>query len=141
MGTGSRLFRDLTKDELYKNASCLTYPDVLDWNERYNNPGPHPLAAPMLVVQGAGDDITYASFTEDDFNKTCEEYPESSAELAIYEELDHDVVAHASQAEYIRWINGRFENVPVEKGCKWRTVGPVTRKFTRFQPTWGTTLG
>lgn len=72
----------------------------------------------MLVVQGVDDPLTYASFTEDDFNKTCKEYLESRAELALYEKLDHDVAAQASQAEYIRWINDQFENTPVKTGCK-----------------------
>lgn len=136
---GGGLFGDLTMNELYKNTSWLSHPDVLDWDKRYNNPGPHPLAGPMLVVQGVDDPLTYASFTEDDFNKTCEEYPESRAELALYEKLNHDVAAQASQAEYIRWINDRFENVPVEKGCKWRRVKPATERFSKMQQYWEAT--
>lgn len=42
---GGGFFENLTMDELYKNTSWLSHPDVLNWDRRYNNPGPHPLAA------------------------------------------------------------------------------------------------
>ena len=92
LGTGSALFRDLTVEELYTDTSGVELPTVVDWQERYNGAGPHSLAAPMLIVQGTKDTLTYAQFTEDDFDETCEAYLESVTDLLLYPGLDHDAV-------------------------------------------------
>ena len=125
LATGVALYSDLTQTELYKDISWLELPELLDWQERFNGAGPHKLAGPMLVVQGLADMLTYANATEEDFDLTCEAFPNSTAELLLYPDLDHDPVSYAAQADYLGWIADRFNNVPLEKGCQKRTIARV----------------
>ncbi|KAM0546654.1 hypothetical protein ACHAPJ_010792 [Fusarium lateritium] len=131
--TGIALFNNLTEVELFKNTSWLSHPSVVDWQKRYNGAGPHPLAAPMLVVQGEADILTYPELAEEDFNKTCTEYPDSTAEFLLYPDLDHDAVAQAGEIDYMRWINARFKHVELRKGCFKKRIKPVTDRFALVQ--------
>ncbi|RKK93252.1 hypothetical protein BFJ68_g15620 [Fusarium oxysporum] len=115
LGTGGSLYGNLTVNELYKNTSWIEHPDFIDWQKRYNGAGPHPLAAPMLVIQGEADILTYAEYAEEDFDATCKKYPGSTAEYKLYPKLDHGVALQASQADFMTWIKDRFEKVPLKK--------------------------
>ncbi|KAF4965145.1 hypothetical protein FSARC_7012 [Fusarium sarcochroum] len=106
---------------------------VVNWRKRYNGVGPHPLAAPMLVVQGEADISTYPELGEEDFNKTCTEYPDSTAEFLLYPGLDLDAAAQAGEINYLRCINARFEHVKLSKGCSRKRVKPVTDRFALGQ--------
>lgn len=130
--TGRVLFGNLTEKELYKNTSWLEHPVVVDWQARYNGAGPHALAAPMLVTQGVADPLTYANNTESDFNRTCSSFPDSSATLLLYPEVDHNVVAQASQTDYLKWIKDRFEHVEVRNGCTRTMLSPVNSRFRTY---------
>ncbi|PSN73812.1 hypothetical protein BS50DRAFT_595373 [Corynespora cassiicola Philippines] len=126
---GRALFGNLTKDELFKDMSWLEHPAVVDWQKRYNGAGPHALAAPMLVIQGLADILTYANNTRLDFNRTCSSFPESSAELRLYPEADHDVVTQAAQVDYLDWIRARFAHEETDPGCETTTVEPASTQF------------
>ncbi|WZH50013.1 Alpha/Beta hydrolase protein [Fusarium acuminatum] len=134
--TGAALYSGLTVKELYKNTSWVEHPDFVDWQKRYNGAGPHALAAPMLVIQGEADILTYAKYAEEDFDATCKEFPESAAEYKLYPDLDHGVAAEASQSDYLPWIRDRFDNVTIAKGCKKGVVTPATKKFGIISQTW-----
>ncbi|KAI7769400.1 hypothetical protein LZL87_012841 [Fusarium oxysporum] len=134
--TGGALYGNLTVKELYKNTSWLDHPDFVDWQKRYNGAGPHALAAPMLVMQGQADILTYAEFAEEDFDATCKEFTDSTAEYMLYPGLDHDVTAQAAQADYLPWIEDRFNNVTLSKGCKKTVVTPATKTFATFGQSW-----
>ncbi|KAF4468370.1 secretory lipase [Fusarium albosuccineum] len=136
LSTGAALFSSLTAEQLYKNTSWLTHPDVVDWQKRYNGVGPHMLAAPMLIVQGENDTVTYAAELEDDFNETCEKYPDSKAELLLYPGLDHDPSFQAGLPDYLAWIKARFDGEEAQKGCKKRTIKPVNDRFSVTQFNW-----
>lgn len=123
--TGGTAYGSLTVEQLYKNTSWITHPDVVDWQHRYNGDGAHALAAPMLVVQGADDTLTYPHVVEEDFDATCKQFPDSNAELLLYPDLGHDPAYQASQADYLPWIADRFNKVPVKQGCSRRTVEPA----------------
>ena len=127
--TGRALFADLTKDQLFKNMSWLENPAVVDWQKRYNGAGPHALAAPMLVVQGVADILTYANNTEWDFNQTCKAFPSSKATLKLYPGLDHNTAGAAPNFDILRWIKDRFDGVEVAEGCATETVEPATTRF------------
>ncbi|KAF4990977.1 hypothetical protein FDECE_14184 [Fusarium decemcellulare] len=120
--TGDALFGNLTKDQTFKDTTWLTHPVVVDWQKRYNGLGPHALAAPMLVVQGGDDPLTYASATEADFNSMCSKFPESSAELLLYTGKDHDGVLEPSTEDVFAWLADRFNNVALPSGCQNRTI-------------------
>lgn len=126
---GRALFSNLTKDELFKDMGWLEHPAVIDWQKRYNGAGPHALAAPMLVVQGVTDPLTYANNTEWDFNQTCNAFPKSKATLMLYPGVDHNVAAQAPQVDFLRWIKDRFDGVEVAEGCAIKTAEPVTARF------------
>lgn len=126
---GRTLFSNLTSSELFKDLSWLKHPAVVDWQNRYNGAGPHALAAPMLVVQGIADPLTYANNTEWDFNQTCNTYPESKATLRLYPDADHNVAAQAPLYDILSWIQDRFDGAEVPEGCTTETVEPATTLF------------
>jgi alpha-beta hydrolase superfamily lysophospholipase len=127
--TGEALLSNLTNDELFKDLSWLEHPTVINWQKEYNGAGPHPLAAPMLVVQGIADPLTYANNTEWDFNQTCTSFPESKATLVLYPDADHNVAASVTQLDYLQWIKDRFDGTEAAEGCKIRTAETVTTRF------------
>lgn len=129
LSTGRALFANLTVTELFRNTSWLQLPAVVDWQKRYNGAGPHALAAPMLVVQGVADILTYANNTEWDFNQTCSSFPKSQATLMLYPGADHDVAAIAPQSDYLRWIQARFDGEKVADGCTIQTVETATDRY------------
>jgi alpha-beta hydrolase superfamily lysophospholipase len=126
---GRALFSNLTSEQLFKNTSWLEHPSVVDWQKRYNGAGPHALAAPMLVIQGVADILTYANNTESDFNRTCSAFPESKAQLMLYPGTDHNVAPHVSEPDYLMWIKERFDGVEVSKGCTIESVEPITARY------------
>ncbi|KAK0379850.1 hypothetical protein CLIM01_02797 [Colletotrichum limetticola] len=134
--TGGTIYGSLTETQLYKNTSWLTHPDVIDWQERYNGAGVHQWAAPMLVVQGTKDILTYAETMEQDFDATCKAFPESPAELLLYPELGHDQAFQASHVDYLAWVADRFNNVSVSSGCSKRTIEPATNHPSLIHQTW-----
>ncbi|KAF9765929.1 hypothetical protein IL306_001712 [Fusarium sp. DS 682] len=136
LGTGASLYSSLTKDQLYKNTSWLEHPDFVDWQKRYNGAGPHPLAAPMLVIQGDADILTYAENAEEDFDATCKEYPGSTAEYRLYQKTDHGLSLQVSQSDFFPWIQDRFNKVKLNKGCKKTVIKPVTDNFGRTAQDW-----
>ncbi|KAF2010400.1 alpha/beta-hydrolase [Aaosphaeria arxii CBS 175.79] len=127
--SGRALFAGLTADQLFKDLSWLKHPLVVDWQKRYNGAGPHALAAPLLVVQGIEDPLTYANNTEWDFNQTCSHFPDSRATLLLYPGADHNVAAQVPQLDYLKWIADRFAGVKVSKGCEIREVETVTTRY------------
>ncbi|KAF1932044.1 alpha/beta-hydrolase [Didymella exigua CBS 183.55] len=126
---GRTLFSNLTSDELFKDLSWLENPVVVDWQKRYNGAGPHALAAPMLVVAGIDDPLTYANNTEWDFNQTCNSYPNSKATLRLYPGTDHNVAAAVSQQDFLRWIKARFDGAEVPVGCAIQTATTATTRY------------
>ncbi|KAJ8114663.1 hypothetical protein OPT61_g3516 [Boeremia exigua] len=126
---GRTLFSNLTKDELFKDMSWLEHPAVVDWQNRYNGAGPHALAAPMLVVQGITDPLTYANNTEWDFKQSCDAFPESRATLILYPDTDHNMASQVAQLDSLTWIKDRFDRVEVPEGCMIKTAEPATNHF------------
>ncbi|KAF4439624.1 secretory lipase [Fusarium acutatum] len=129
INTGGTIYGSLTVKQLYKNTSWVEHPDFVDWQKRYNGAGEHPLAAPMLVIQGDDDILTYAEYAEEDFNATCKKYPESTAEYRLYHKTDHGLALTVSQADFMPWIEDRFNKVKLNKGCKKTVIKPVTNNF------------
>ncbi|KXJ97259.1 Alpha/Beta hydrolase protein [Microdochium bolleyi] len=130
----------LTVKQIFTNTSWVTTPAFKDWQVRVNGAGPdgqpHTLAAPMLVVQGLNDKLTYPENCIADFNSTCRAHEESiSAELVLMPELGHGGALDASQDYVVTWIKELFEGNEPQKGCNTFTMMPVTDHFqhdTRF---------
>ncbi|KAK2678793.1 Alpha/Beta hydrolase fold [Fusarium oxysporum f. sp. vasinfectum] len=99
-----------------------------------------PLAAPMLVIQGDDDILTYAEYAEEDFNATCKKYPESTAEYRLYHKTDHGLALSVSMADFFPWIEDRFNKVKLNKGCKKTVIKPVTDNFGLTSQDWQVAL-
>ncbi|KAK8076220.1 hypothetical protein PG994_003492 [Apiospora phragmitis] len=129
LDTGVALFANMTAAETYKSTAWLTSPQFADWQTRYNGAGPHALAAPMLVVQGIADSLTYAANCEWDFNQTCAAFPESSVEMYLVPELGHGPGFQAGQPYFSAWIARLFEGKNPDSGCKKVTAKPVNFRY------------
>ncbi|KAJ4129201.1 hypothetical protein NW768_007736 [Fusarium equiseti] len=138
--TGASLYSGLTVKQLYKNTSWVEHPDFKDWQKRYNGYGSHKLAAPMLVVQGEGDILTYPEYAVEDFDEKCKEFPESTAEYMSFPDLDHASITHAGPAHYMPWIEDRFNGVTLPKGCKKTKMSPATKKYSLVALPWSADL-
>lgn len=136
LATGGSLYGNLTVEQLYKNTSWVEGPEMVDWQKRFNGAGSHKLAAPMLVIQGEADILTYAKYAEEDFDAKCKEFPESTAEYRTYPDLDHGAVLHASHSDFLPWIADRFNGVKLSKGCKKVEVSPATDRFSLVTQDW-----
>ncbi|KAJ1323008.1 hypothetical protein MN608_11862 [Microdochium nivale] len=132
LNSGQALFAGLTVSQIFKSTSWLTSPAFLDWQTRINGAGPHALAAPMLVVQGLSDTLTYPENCIKDFDRTCAAFPTSSAELYLVPELDHDPAFYASQPYYRSWVDRLFAGtLNPQKACTKSTVKPVNNHFQK----------
>lgn len=130
--TGETAVRNLMTAQIYKNTSWLTSPEFQDdWLTRYNCGGPHALAAPMLVVQGRGDTLTYPENCEADFDRTCAAFPQSNAELFLVPELGHDPAFRAATPYYWPWVEQLFAGTPPAAGCKKTETKSVNDRFKR----------
>ncbi|KAF5643088.1 secretory lipase [Fusarium sp. NRRL 52700] len=135
--TSATLYSNLTISQLYKNTSWIEHPDFIKWEKIYNGAGPHKLAAPLLVIQGAEDPIVYPDTSEQAFNETCKEFASSTtAEFRLYPGLGHGPVLPASQQYYLSWIEDRFNKVSLKKGCKKLTLTPETDNFSPVNDEW-----
>ncbi|KAK7976794.1 secretory lipase [Apiospora arundinis] len=130
--TGETVFQNLTTKQIYKSTAWLTSPEFKEWQVKYNGAGPHALAAPMLVVQGKGDTLTYAENCEWDFDQTCSAFPQSSAELFFVPALGHDPAFRAATSYYWPWVERLFHGAaPAAAGCKKTEVKPVNDRFKK----------
>ncbi|KAK7957922.1 hypothetical protein PG988_012770 [Apiospora saccharicola] len=130
--TGIAVFKNLTTAQIYKNTSWISSSEFQDdWLTGYNGAGPHALAAPMLVVQGRGDTLTYPENCEADFDRTCDTFPQSSAEQFLVPELGHDPAFRAATPYYWPWVERLFAGTPPPTGCKKTETKPVNERFKR----------
>jgi pimeloyl-ACP methyl ester carboxylesterase len=134
--TGFAAVGSLSPDVTFTNKSWLEHPAVNDWAIRYNGQGPHPLAAPMLVVQGAADVITPASLTMEDFNLTCSAYPKSFAHAKLYPGMGHGQVLEAGRADIADWLDARFHGKGLQKECIVEEIEPLTERFSKGELFW-----
>ncbi|KAJ4135450.1 hypothetical protein NW765_009421 [Fusarium oxysporum] len=125
--TAASLYSNLTVSQLYKNVSWIQHPDFIKWETLYNGAGPHKLAAPLLVIQGAEDTLVYPDTSEEAFNDTCKEFAGSTtAEYRLYPGLGHGAVLPASQQYFLSWIEDRFSHVSLKRGFNDEWVAVIT---------------
>jgi pimeloyl-ACP methyl ester carboxylesterase len=135
--TGYVAVGSLSADVTFTNKSWLTHPATNDWAARYNGQGPHPLAAPMLVVQGVADVITPAQLTMEDFNLTCSTYPQSAAHAKLYPDMGHGQVLEAGRRDVMDWLEERFQGKrPAKKGCVVEEIRPLTGRYSMGELFW-----
>ncbi|KAI4181938.1 MAG: hypothetical protein L6R41_006318 [Letrouitia leprolyta] len=91
--------------ELYKNRTAV---------------GGQNISGPLLVVQGAADQIVPAVVTEAAVNATCARFPTHQLEYQSYMGATHIPAMYAAQRNWLDWVADRFEGKPVEGGCRRR---------------------
>lgn len=128
---GFYAFAYLTEEEMYKNSSWTEHPAISEWRKTYSGEGYDKLSAPMLIVHGTEDGLVPFDHVVEDFNRTCEAYPDSSLTFLSYEGLAHDSVTVGAQADYLRWLDDLFSGKKQRKGCSRTDIRPITG---RFQP-------
>ncbi|KAK0388240.1 hypothetical protein NLU13_4485 [Sarocladium strictum] len=129
--TGDALFHNLSVTDIFKSTAWLTSKEFNEWQTKINGAGPHKLAAPMMVVQGLGDTLTYPQECEQDFDLTCKAFPDSRAELYLVPELDHGPSFQAAQPYYLPYIKSLFDGLQVQKGCRKVTAAPTNDRYAR----------
>ncbi|KAJ4245461.1 hypothetical protein NW762_013970 [Fusarium torreyae] len=134
--TGFAAVGSLTPDQLFKNTSWLQHPATDDWAIRYNGQGPHPLAAPLLVIQGVNDTITPASLTMEDFNRTCSSYPRSPIYANLYPDMGHGQVLESARGDVAAWLDARFHGKPAGEGCSIDNIQPLTNTYSIGELFW-----
>lgn len=134
--TGFAAVGTLSVEETFKNTSWITHPATDDWAIRYNGQGPHRLAAPLLIIQGATDAIVPAVSTVEDFDLTCATYPDSPAHYKVYPNMGHGQVLESGRADVLDWLDARFNGVPVQQGCVSEEVQPLTQLYAQGDLFW-----
>ncbi|GFF23149.1 lipase 5 [Aspergillus udagawae] len=85
--------------------------------EQLTNPGKRPFKGPILLVQGTADPIVPYNTTKATAQETCKSYP-GDLELLTVPQGSHFAAINAAKQTWLRWIEDRFENRPVDKrGC------------------------
>lgn len=135
LNTAGALFRNLTASEVFKSRAWLDSPELADWQVRYNGDRNGALAAPMLVIQGLGDMLTYANNTRESFDKLCDAHAGSShAELYQLPVLGHGGANEVAAARALSWIAARFAGDKVPRGCVTKTARPLNDRFQLDRP-------
>lgn len=129
--TGDALFHNMSVTDIFKSTAWLKSKQFREWQKKINGAGPHKLAAPMMVVQGLGDTLTYPEECEADFDRTCDAFPDSRAELYLVPELDHGPSFQAGQPYYMPYIASLFEGRQLKAGCKKVTAVPSNDRYSR----------
>ncbi len=91
--------------------------EVSPWPEllSVNSPGNAPTSAPILVVQGGGDDLIPAAVTERLVAHLCRRG--DVAEYRLYPASDHDYVFDDAEADIVAWINARVGGARPSSSC------------------------
>lgn len=87
---------------------------------RLSSVGGRSLAGPMLVIQGTADQAISEAITTGTVNATCSAHPDSMLEYLLVNGTTHVPTLFATQSEWLRWINARFDGVPRagSSGCQ-----------------------
>lgn len=98
-----------------------------DWSESFypqafsdlsQNDG-QPIAGPLLILLGDKDPGVLAELVSKYVNQTCVLYPSSQLEYIIFEGVTHLPLIYASQPVWLSWIEERFADVELSRGCLW----------------------
>lgn len=99
----------LLQDDWYNNFYLQSY-------LRSSSVGGRGFAGPMLVIQGTADQTILEVVTSAAVNATCSAHPDSVLEYLVVNGTTHVPTLFATQGEWIRWINARFDSVPTANG-------------------------
>ncbi|KAL8737776.1 MAG: hypothetical protein Q9181_001366 [Wetmoreana brouardii] len=78
--------------------------------------GGRDFAGPLLVVQGATDNVVPAQVVDIAVNRTCERFPDKEFEYQSYAGATHVPAMYAAQRNWLQRVEDRFEGRAVEEG-------------------------
>lgn len=130
--SGAVLLSNMSTKDVFRKAEWIKHPKFFEWQRTFNGVDERPLAAPMLVVQGDNDQLTYIEEAMQSFNRTCAADRAANAEMRVYPDLGHGGALDASQDYYMRWIADRFnKGAPANKGCTITKPVPLNERYQR----------
>ncbi len=94
--------------------------------------GNHPVAGPMLVIQGEADNLVPVQLTTEAVDKVCKVYPEPQLEYVTLANTTHIPAVYASQRQWLAWIADRFANNMAAGGC-YRSRFVSSRPYQYYQ--------
>lgn len=108
---------------LFNNESGLTQPDGLQsfYAGAYVNlaaNGGRPISGPLLVLQGEADPVVTLEPTTKVVDQTCDLYPQSQLEYAIFANVSHVPVMYAAERIWLKWIEDRFAGAATPRECR-----------------------
>jgi pimeloyl-ACP methyl ester carboxylesterase len=138
--------------ELFRNPAEILNPAWNDtWEvhavEKILQPGNRAYRGPMILYQGTADRPGAYEANKALWNATCREYP-GNFELVEVTGANHFPTIEATRAQWLRWIEDRFERRPlVSRGCAnsvlesflpLRQYQPAVKSFIQWtgQPWW-----
>jgi len=99
--------------------------------------GDHPIAGPMLVIQGEVDNLVPLQLTTEAVDKVCKDFPESQLEYVTLADVTHVPAVYASQRQWLAWIKDRFANKVAAQGCgRSRLASPRPYQFYQKEENW-----
>ena len=117
-------------------SDWLENPYVLAFQDLTAN-GKHPIAGPMLVIQGDADDFVPVQFTTAAVDNVCKDYPESQLEYITLANAIHVLAVYAYQCQWLAWIGDRFEQKIAAEGChRSHYASPRPYRFYQKQENW-----
>ncbi|KAL8381427.1 hypothetical protein RB595_005612 [Gaeumannomyces hyphopodioides] len=130
--SGQVLLANMTTKDVFKSTEWISHPKFLEWQRVFNGVDERPLAAPMLIIQGDNDQLTYLEEALQSFNRTCNGSGAHDAEMRIYPDLGHGGALDASADYFMPWIADRFANAATaQKGCFVTKPKPVNTRYQR----------
>jgi hypothetical protein len=94
-----------------------------------------PFQGPMLILQGTADDSVLKTWTDTAVNATIAQpaNKQQSLQYTILEGVDHSPAMYAGQSMWLRWVNDRFDSVPLRpSGYSTDTFSPAL-DLSRYQ--------
>jgi acetyl esterase/lipase len=100
---------DLMKPDWHTNTFLLTHQDKTQNGEK-------PVAGPLLIIHGQGDELLSAAKLTSAVEKTAKMYAEASIRYIQFEGALHNGTLPASQRVWMDWIADRFKGVYQQMG-------------------------
>ena len=79
--------------------------------------GQHPVAGPMLVIEGEADNLVPLNLTTAAVDNVCKSYPKTHLEYTTLVNVTHIPAVYASQRQWLAWIGDRFAGKETVPGC------------------------
>ena len=99
--------------------------------------GGHPIAGPMLVIEGEADNLVPLNLTTAAVDSVCKDYPETHLEYTTLANVTHVPAVYASQRQWLAWIKDRFAGKKTARGChRSRLTSPRPYLYYQKEENW-----